>query len=282
MFTMNSDLRTVALPDGKAVPVLGQGTWHMGEAERERDAEIEALRLGIDLGMTLVDTAEMYADGEAEKIVGEAISGRRGQVYLVSKVYPHNASRKGAVTACERSLRRLKTGYLDLYLLHWRGSIPLEETLSAFGELRRTGKIRDFGVSNFDRPDMEQLTATPGGENTATNQVLYNLKRRGIEWDLLPWCRQRGIPIMAYSPIEQGHQFPQLRAFSERRCLTPAQVALAWVLGQEGVIAIPKARKLQHVSENRAAADVVFTAQELAELDKLYPRPTGKTPLEML
>jgi diketogulonate reductase-like aldo/keto reductase len=282
MFIMDSNLPTVALPNGKTVPVLGQGTWHMGEAEQERDAEIGALRLGIDLGMTLVDTAEMYADGEAEKIVGEAISGRRGQVYLVSKVYPHNASRKGAITACERSLRRLKTDYLDLYLLHWRGSIPLGETLAAFEELRRTGKIRDFGVSNFDRSDMEQLTAASGGENTATNQALYNLRRRGIEWDLLPWCRQRGIPIMAYSPIEQGHQFPQLRAFSERRGLTPAQVALAWVLGQEGVVAIPKARKLQHVSENRAAVDVVFTAQELAELDKLYPRPTGKTPLEML
>jgi diketogulonate reductase-like aldo/keto reductase len=279
---MDSNLRTVALPNGKAVPVLGQGTWHMGEVEREREAEIGALRLGIDLGMTLIDTAEMYADGEAEKIVGEAISGRRGQVYLVSKVYPHNASRKGAITACERSLRRLKTDYLDLYLLHWRGSIPLEETLSAFEELRRTGKIRDFGVSNFDRSDMEELMATSGGENTATNQVLYNLRRRGIERDLLPWCRQRGIPIMAYSPIEQGHQFPQLRAFSEGRGLTPAQVALAWVLGQEGVIAIPKAKKLQHVSENRAAADVGFTAQELAELDKLYPRPTEKTPLEML
>jgi diketogulonate reductase-like aldo/keto reductase len=282
MFIMDSNLRTVALPNGKTVPVLGQGTWHMGEAEQERDAEIGALRLGIDLGMTLVDTAEMYAGGEAEKIVGEAISGRRGQVYLGSKVYPHNASRKGAITACERSLRRLKTDYLDLYLLHWRGSIPLGETLAAFEELRRTGKIRDFGVSNFDRSDMEQLTAASGGENTATNQALYNLRRRGIEWDLLPWCRQRGIPIMAYSPIEQGHQFPQLRAFSERRGLTPAQVALAWVLGQEGVVAIPKARKLQHVSENRAAVDVVFTAQELAELDKLYPRPTGKTPLEML
>lgn len=279
---MNSDLPTVALPNGKTVPVLGQGTWHMGEVEQERNAEIDALRLGIDLGMTLIDTAEMYADGGAEKIVGESVSGRRGQVYLVSKVYPHNASRKGAITACERSLRRLKTDYLDLYLLHWRGSVSLEETLSAFEELRRTGKIRDFGVSNFDKSDMEQVMAIPGGESIAANQVLYNLRRRGIEWDLLPWCRQRGIPIMAYSPIEQGRLLASLRAFSERRGLTPAQVALAWVLGHEGVIAIPKASNIHHVAENRAAADVVFSAQELAELDKLYPRPTGKKSLEIL
>jgi len=201
---MNTDLRTVDLPNGKRFPVLGQGTWHMGEAEKRRGTEIEALRLGIELGMTLIDTAEMYADGEAEKVVGEAISGRRSDVYLVSKVYPHNASRKGAVAACERSLRRLKTDYLDLYLLHWRGAIPLEETLSAFGDLQRTGKIRDFGVSNFEKSDMEQILEEPGGERTATNQVLYNLQRRGIEWDLLPWCRQRRIPVMAYSPIEQG------------------------------------------------------------------------------
>lgn len=254
----------------------------MGEIEKRRGAEIEALRLGIDLGMTLIDTAEMYADGEAEKVVGEAISGRRGDVYLVSKVYPHNASRKGAVAACERSLRRLKTDYLDLYLLHWRGSIPLEETLSAFGDLQRTGKIRDFGVSNFEKSDMEQIIEGPGGERTATNQVLYNLQRRGIEWDLLPWCRRRRIPVMAYSPIEQGRLLASLRPFSERRGLAPAQVALAWVLCQEGVIAIPKASNIQHVSENRAAVDIVLSAEDLAELDDLYPRPTRKTPLEML
>jgi diketogulonate reductase-like aldo/keto reductase len=282
MALMNAELRTVTLPNGKAVPVLGQGTWHMGESQEERRAELDALRLGIDLGMTLIDTAEMYADGGAEKVVGEAIAGRRDDVYLVSKVYPHNATRKGAIAACERSLRRLKAECLDLYLLHWRGSVPLEETLSAFEDLRSRGKIRDFGVSNFDKSDMEEIMQIPGGERTATNQVLYNLQRRGIESDLLPWCRHRGIPIMAYSPIEQGRLLASLRISSERRGLTPAQVALAWVLSQDGVIAIPKASNIQHVSENRAAADVMLSAQELAELDSLYPRPTRKTSLEML
>jgi diketogulonate reductase-like aldo/keto reductase len=275
-------MHTVTFPNGSAVPALGQGTWHMGEVEKERAAEINALRLGLDLGMTLVDTAEMYAGGEAERVVGEAISGRRADAHLVSKIYPHNASRKGAVAACERSLRRLKTDYLDLYLLHWRGSIPLEETLSAFEDLQRTGKIRSFGVSNFDKSDMEQITEIPGGERTATNQVLYNLQRRGIEWDLLPWCRQRRIPVMAYSPIEQGRLLASLRPFSERRDLTPGQVALAWVLCREGVIAIPKAGNIQHVSENRSAADVALSEEELAELDALFPPPARKTPLEML
>lgn len=279
---MSSELRSITLPSGKAVPVLGQGTWHMGEVEKERATEIEALRLGIDLGMTLIDTAEMYGDGEAEKVVGEAISGRRADVYLVSKVYPHNASRKGTVAACERSLRRLRTDYLDLYLLHWRGSIRLEETLSAFEDLQRTSKIRNFGVSNFDKSDMEQITEIPGGERTATDQVLYNLQRRGIEWDLLPWCRQRRIPIMAYSPIEQGRLLTSLLSFSEERGLTPAQVALAWVLHQEGVIAIPKASNIQHVSENRSALDVVLSTDDLAELDALYPRPDENAPLEIL
>jgi diketogulonate reductase-like aldo/keto reductase len=279
---MNSELRTVTLPNGRAVPALGQGTWHIGEVEKQRAAEIDALRLGIDLGMTLIDTAEMYGDGEAEKVVGEAISGRRGEVYLVSKVYPHNASRKGAIASCERSLRRLRTDYLDLYLLHWRGSIPLEETLSAFHDLRRTGKIRDFGVSNFDKPDMEQIMEIPGGERTRTDQVLYNLQHRGIEWDLLPWCRERQIPVMAYSPIGQGRLLTSLGPFSEQRGLTPAQAALAWVLCQEEIIAIPKASNSQHVSENRAAADVVLSAEDQAELDRLYPKPTGRTSLEML
>jgi diketogulonate reductase-like aldo/keto reductase len=279
---MSSEVRSITLPSGKAVPVLGQGTWHMGEVEKERATEIEALRLGIDLGMTLIDTAEMYGDGEAEKVVGEAISGRRADVYLVSKVYPHNASRKGTVAACERSLRRLRTDYLDLYLLHWRGSIRLEETLSAFEDLQRTSKIRNFGVSNFDKSDMEQITEIPGGERTATDQVLYNLQRRGIEWNLLPWCRQRRIPIMAYSPIEQGRLLTSLRSFSEERGLTPAQAALAWVLHQEGVIAIPKASNIQHVSENRSALDVVFSTDDLAELDALYPRPGENAPLEIL
>jgi diketogulonate reductase-like aldo/keto reductase len=279
---MSSALHTLTFPDGSVVPALGQGTWHIGEVEKQRAAEIKALQLGLDLGMTLIDTAEMYGDGEAEKVVGQAISGRRSEVYLVSKVYPDNASRKGAVAACERSLGRLKTDYLDLYLLHWRGSIPLEETVAAFEDLRRTGKIRNFGVSNFDKSDMEQIMDLSGGDETATNQVLYNLQRRGIEWDLLPWCRQRRIPVMAYSPMEQGRLLASLRPFGERRGLSPARVALAWVLCQEGIIAIPKATDVQHVSENRSAAEIVLSEEDLRELDALYPRPVGKGPLEML
>jgi len=279
---MSSALHTLTFPDGSVVPALGQGTWHIGEVEKQRAAEIKALQLGLDLGMTLIDTAEMYGDGEAEKVVGQAISGRRSEVYLVSKVYPDNASRKGAVAACERSLGRLKTDYLDLYLLHWRGSIPLEETVAAFEDLRRTGKIRNFGVSNFDKSDMEQIMDLSGGDETATNQVLYNLQRRGIEWDLLPWCRQRRIPVMAYSPMEQGRLLASLRPFGERRGLSPARVALAWVLCQEGIIAIPKATDVQHVSENRSAAEIVLSEEDLRELDALYPRPVRKGPLEML
>jgi diketogulonate reductase-like aldo/keto reductase len=279
---MHSELRSLTLPSGRTLPVLGQGTWHMGEVEKERRAEIKALRLGIDLGMTLIDTAEMYADGGAEKVVGEAISGRRGDVYLISKVYPHNATRKGAVAACERSLMRLKADYLDLYLLHWRGSVRLEETLAAFADLQSGGKVRDFGVSNFDESDMEEVTALSGGEKIVTNQVLYNLRRRGIELDLLAWCRRRGIPVMAYSPIEQGRLLAPLDELAKGRNLTPAQLALAWVLSQEGVIAIPKASNVRHVSENRAAAEVVLSATELAELVRMFPRPTRKTSLEML
>ena len=279
---MSSALHTLTFPDGSVVPALGQGTWHIGEVEKQRAAEIKALQFGLDLGMTLIDTAEMYGDGGAEKVVGQAISGRRSEVYLVSKVYPDNASRKGAVAACERSLGRLKTDYLDLYLLHWRGSIPLEETVAAFEDLRRTGKIRNFGVSNFDKSDMEQIMDLSGGDETATNQVLYNLQRRGIEWDLLPWCRQRRIPVMAYSPIEQGRLLASLRPFGERRGLSPARVALAWVLCQEGIIAIPKATDVQHVSENRSAAEIVLSEEDLRELDALYPRPVRKGPLEML
>jgi diketogulonate reductase-like aldo/keto reductase len=280
--TMGSKLRALNLPSGQSVPVLGQGTWHMGETPRNRRAEIDALQAGIDLGMTLIDTAEMYADGGAEEVVAEAILGRRDQVYLVSKVYPHNASRGGTISACERSLKRLRTGYLDLYLLHWRGSIPLAETLAAFENLQRTGKIRDFGVSNFSEPDMEEAVVLNSGGKIATNQLLYNLRRRGIELDLLPWCRQRGIPIMAYSPIEQGRLLSSLRPIGDRLNVTPAQLALAWVLSQDGVIAIPKSSDTRHVAENRASADVVLSAHELAELDRLFPRPSRKTPLEML
>jgi diketogulonate reductase-like aldo/keto reductase len=264
------------------MPILGQGTWHMGETSGHRRAEIEALQAGIDLGMNLIDTAEMYANGEAEKVVAEAISGRREEVYLVSKVYPHNATRRGVVAACERSLKRLQTGCLDLYLLHWRGSIPLEETFAGFEDLLRTGKIHDFGVSNFGKSDMEEIGALSGGEKVAVDQVLYNLQRRGIEVDLLPWCRQHAIPIMAYSPIEQGRLLASLRPMTQQLNLTAAQLALAWVLSHEGILAIPKASDVRHVTENRAAADITLSPDTLAELGRMFPGPKKKTPLEML
>jgi diketogulonate reductase-like aldo/keto reductase len=277
-------VRTIKLPSGEAMPVLGQGTWGMAEDTRRRADEIAALRLGLDLGMTLIDTAEMYADGAAEKLVAEAIAGRRDEVFLVSKVLPNNASRRGTIAACERSLRRLGTDRLDLYLLHWRGPIPLEETLDAFAALVRTGKIRHWGVSNFDVSDMEELVDLPGGTAVTTDQVLYNLTRRGIEYDLLPWCRERSLPIMAYSPIEQGRLLGhrELQGVAARHGATPAQVALAWVLRQDGVSAIPRAGTPAHVQENRAALDLRLTEQDLAALDRAFPPPTGPRPLEML
>lgn len=275
-------MKRLTLPSGKEVPVLGQGTWKMGEDSAKRLSEIAALRLGLDLGMTLIDTAEMYGQGESEELIAEAVGGRRADVFLVSKVYPHNATRQGAVAACDRSLRRLQTDYLDLYLLHWRGSVPLAETIDAFQSLKAAGKIRDYGVSNFDREDMEEAAGVPGGQAIATNQVLYNLMRRGVEWDLLPWCRQRKIPIMAYSPIEQGRLSNKVAILARRRGVTPAQVALAWLLHQEGVIVIPKASNQSHVRENRAALDLTLTDADLAELNKPFPPPRGKSSLEIL
>src|SRR5262245_53860090 len=197
-------MKTVRLPSGERVPALGMGTWKMGDDSRQRAEEIATLRLGIDRGLTLIDTAEMYGEGRAEELIAEAIDGRRDKVFLVSKVYPHNASRRGAVVACEHSLRRLKTDRIDLYLLHWRGDVSLAETMAAFTALQEAGKIRHYGVSNFDHADMEELHSVKGGAAVATNQVLYNLERRGIEWDLLPWQRERDIPTMAYSPVGQG------------------------------------------------------------------------------
>ena len=276
--------QTVTLPSGEVVPALGQGTWGMGDDPRRRDAEVAALRLGLDLGLTLIDAAEMYADGAAEEVVGEAIAGRRDEVFLVSKVMPQNASRRGTIAACERSLRRLGTDRLDLYLLHWRGRTPLAETIDAFATLQREGKIRRWGVSNLDPADMRELVRAAGGAAVATDQVLYNLTRRGIEFDLLPWCRERGIPVMAYSPIEQGRMLahPALRAIAERRDATPAQVALAWLLRQEGVIAIPKASDAGHVRENHAALTLHLTAEDITDLDRAFPPPTRPQPLEML
>jgi diketogulonate reductase-like aldo/keto reductase len=277
-------VRTTALPQGELVPALGQGTWGMGEGKHPVSEEISAVRTGLDLGMTLIDTAEMYADGGSEQLVGEAIDGRRDEVFLVTKVLPENASRNGTIAACERSLKRLKTRWIDLYLLHWRGSIPLEETVQAFEELIQLGKIRYWGVSNFDVSDLQQLFGLKGGGYTVTDQVLYNLRRRGIEYDLLPWCLQRSIPVMAYSPVDRGRllEHSVLRRIARRHKLTTAQVALAWVLRQDKVIAIPRAGTPAHVHENRAALDVRLTKRDLADLDRAFPPPTHKRPLEML
>jgi diketogulonate reductase-like aldo/keto reductase len=253
----------------------------MGEDSSQKNAEIAALRLGLDMGMTLIDTAEMYGEGGAEEVVGEAIANRREEVFLVSKVYPHNASRKGAVAACERSLKRLKTDWIDLYLLHWRSSIPLSETLEAFQSLKQAGKIQDYGVSNFDASDMKKAINLPGGKQIATNQVLYNLARRGIEWDLLPWSLQQNIPIMAYSPIEQKAILnnSQLKSVASRHNATPAQIGLAWLLQQQGIIAIPKASNPKHVKENSAALDIQLTQEDLTQLDRAFPPPNRKMSL---
>jgi len=256
----------------------------LGEDPKRRKEEIAALRRGLDLGLTLIDTAEMYGDGATEELVGEAIDKRRDEVFLVSKVLPHNASPRGTVAACEASLRRLRTDRIDLYLLHWRGAIPLEHTLKGFESLIAAGKIRSWGVSNFDVEDLEELASLPGGQASATNQVLYNLTRRGIEWDLLPWCKQHRVPVMAYSPIEQARLLsnPALVQIAARHEATPAQIALAWVLQVEGVIAIPRTGRPAHVDENRAALDISLTDADRAELDRAFPPPRQKKSLEML
>jgi diketogulonate reductase-like aldo/keto reductase len=277
-----SSLPTVTLPSGEKVPQLGQGTWHMGESGRRRGEEVAALKFGLDLGMTLIDTAEFYAD--AELVVAEAIKGRRDECFIVTKVLPENSTRARTIAACERSLKRLNTDCIDLYLLHWRGRPPLEETLSAFQDLVRAGSIRYWGVSNFDVSDMEELFTLPGGEACAANQVLYNLRRRGIEAGLLPWCRARAVPIQAYSPIEQGRLLRDrvLTGVAIRHRATTAQIAVAWVLRQPDMMVIPKAATLEHVRENRAALDIELTAQDLAELDRAFPPPARPRPLELL
>ena len=276
-------MKTLQLLSGTEIPILGQGTWRMGEKASQKEAEIAALQLGIDLEMTLIDTAEMYGEGGAEKIVAEAISGRREEVYLVSKFYPYNASYEGVIQACDRSLARLKTDYLDLYLLHWRGSIPLSETLKGLQHLKQAGKILDYGVSNFDTDDMEEAISLPGGKEIVTNQVLYNLMRRGIEWDLLPWCRERQIPIMAYSPVEQRAfvDNSQLSNIATKYNATTTQIALSWLLHQDNVISIPKATNPQHIKENRAAIDLKLTAEDLQELDRTFKPPSRKMSLSM-
>ncbi|MDA1117628.1 MAG: aldo/keto reductase [Proteobacteria bacterium] len=266
------------------MPRLGQGTWNMGDDRARRSEEIAALRAGVELDLTLIDTAEMYGDGRSETLVGEALAGLREKVFLVTKVLPSNASRKGVTRSCEASLKRLQTDRVDLYLLHWSSSYPLEETVRGFEDLLATGKIRAWGVSNLDLGEMKQLVALPGGQACATNQVLYNLTRRGIEFDLLPWSQKNGIPVMAYSPVEQGRLLGHqgLKRAAQKLGATPAQVALAWVLRQDGVVAIPKAGTVAHVRENRAALDLRLTVQDLAARDREFPPPRGPQPLEML
>jgi diketogulonate reductase-like aldo/keto reductase len=276
-------MKSIHFPDGTQVPALGQGTWQMAEQPAKRAEELAALRAGVDLGLTLIDTAEMYADGESERLVGEALRGLREQVFLVSKAYPQNASRKQLPLACEASLKRLGTDRLDLYLLHWRGRVPLAETVEAMEKLVAEGKIRRWGVSNLDTSDMQELVAA-GGKACATDQVLYNLTRRGPEHDLLPWLASHRMPVMAYSPVEQGRLVDnrQLREIAANLGATPAQIALAWVLHHDQVLTIPKAGRVAHVQENRAAADLHLSASDLAALDAAFPRPTQRRALEML
>ena len=274
-------MRTVRFPDGAAVPVLGQGTWHMGEGHRPAQVEADALRLGLDLGMTLIDTAEMYGDGGSERVVGQAIAGRRDEVFLVSKVYPQNANRRAMERSCDASLKRLGTDRLDLYLLHWRGGTPLAETIEMFEHLRDAGKIVRWGVSNFDVEDMEELD----GAAVATDQVLYNPEARGVEFNLLPWCAQRHVPLMAYSPVGQGGALlsnPALKAVAARHEATPAQIAIAWSMRLAGIISIPKSSDPAHVQANAAAATLDLTPADLAEIDKAFPPPKRRQPLEML
>ncbi len=276
--------RTIELHSGAAMPALGLGTWRMGERRDRRGREIAALKLGVSLGMTLIDTAEMYGEGEAEAIVGEAIAGQRDRVFLVSKVYPHNASKRGAIAACSRSLQRLGTDHLDLYLLHWRGDVPLSETVAGFRALQAEGRIRAWGVSNFDRGDIEELLAVPGGDECAANQVLYNLGARGVEWDLLPLCRRRGIAVMAYSPLDQGRllRHRSLQAIATRLGATSAQVALAWLLTQAGVAVIPKAADGAHVHDNLSASNLRLDESVRGELERAFPPPRRATSLRML
>ncbi|MGH7212948.1 MAG: aldo/keto reductase [Acetobacteraceae bacterium] len=282
---MPVETRTVRLPDGTEVPALGQGTWHMGEHRNAARAEADALRQGLDLGMSLIDTAEMYGEGGAEEVVAEAIAGRRDGVFLVSKVYPHNASANGVPAACARSLKRLRTDRIDLYLLHWRGSVRLAETVAAFEALHAAGKIRFWGVSNLDAGDMEELTKVSGGGGCATDQVLYNPGERGIEFDLIPWCRARSMPLMAYSPVGQGGAMLRSRALvdvARRHGATPAQVAIAWGLRHPDVISIPKAADVAHVRENAAAASITLSTEDLAEIDATFPPPRRKKGLAIL
>jgi diketogulonate reductase-like aldo/keto reductase len=277
-------MRTVRLPDGTEVPALGLGTWHMGERGSAAKTEAAAVKLGIELGMTLIDTAEMYGNGGAEEVVAEASQGQRDGLFIVSKVYPQNASATGVPAACERSLKRLRTDRIDLYLLHWRGSHPLAETVEAFEALRAAGKIRYWGVSNFDTRDMEELVRVPGGVQCASNQVLYHVGSRGIEYDLLPWCTEHKIPLMAYSPLGQGGRLLQSKALAtvaKRHNATPGQIAIAWSMRHGNVITIPKASDLRHVRENAAAGAIALSDADLATIDAAHPEPGRKQSLDI-
>ncbi|MDI3439273.1 aldo/keto reductase [Erwinia sp. V90_4] len=281
--------RIVTFADGTPLPAIGQGTWYMGESPDLHRQEVSALQAGLDCGLTLIDTAEMYADGRAEEVVGVALKQRRDQAFVVSKVYPWHAGQLEAIEACERSLQRLQTDYLDLYLLHWRGNIPLEETLRAMEQLQSQGKIRRWGVSNFDVEDMQELLAEEGGEHCATNQVLYHLASRGIEYDLLPECQQLAMPVMAYCPLAQAGklrselmQHPTLRDIAQQKGISVAQLLLAWAIRKEGVLAIPKASTIAHVQENAAALEVTLSSAELALINQAYPPPGSKMPLDVV
>lgn len=277
-------MKTVRMPSGDLVPALGQGTWQMGEKPALRKQEIATLQQGLDVGLRLIDTAEMYGEGRTESLVGEAIAGRRDEVFLVSKVYPHNASRKAMPDACTGSLRRLKTDRIDLYLLHWGGNVPLQETVEAFERLQSAGHIRAWGVSNLDTAAMNELWSLPNGRAVQTNQVLYNLTRRGIEWDLATWLRERGIPLMAYCPLEQARlaRHRALATFAKARGMTAAQVALAWLLANDDVIAIPKTSNAARLAENAGALAHLLDEEALAELDRMFAPPAGPVPLEMI
>ncbi|MGC5776746.1 aldo/keto reductase [Paenibacillus pabuli] len=281
--------RTIQLHDGTTLPAIGQGTWYMGEKQSSRREEVQALRYGIERGMTVIDTAEMYAEGGAEEVTGEAIADCRDDVFLVSKVYPHHADRKRMIAACERSLSRLGTDRLDLYLLHWRGSIPLEETVKAMEQLKQSGKILRWGVSNLDTEDMQELWNIPGGQQCAVNQVLYHAASRGIEYELLPWLWERHVPVMAYCPLAQGGRLrqdllehPVIREIARDRGVSPSQIALSWVIRDGDVMAIPKAVQLDHVAENAAAMDVILSQDEVVRLNEAFPAPKGKVPLDIV
>src|ERR1700742_117653 len=276
--------RSIPLRSGEKIAALGQGTWHFDESPAKWADEVASIRLGVDLGMTVIDTAEMYSNGAAEALVGEAIAGRRSEVFLIDKVLPHHATRVGTVRACKASLDRLGVEYIDLYLLHWRGPVPLVETIEGFAELKLDGLIRHWGVSNFDLDDMVELSSVSDGDEVQTNQILYNLTRRGPEYALLPWLAQHGIATMAYSPIEQGRliEYPALQAIARRHDATPAQVSLAWVLQHDGVSAIPRAGTLSHVRQNAVARDIELTSDDLRALDRAFPPPTRPRPLEVL